>query len=154
MSLIQDARFGLRKLRRMPGYTTIAVATIGIAIGATTAIFSIVDTVLLRPLPYADPSRLMFVESTSPEGRPMDMSPPDLDDYRAQSHSFAALSPVQGGGSVTLGRSGLPAVRLNRARVGANFFSLLGIAFERGRGFVTGDDSAKSAKVVVLSDLA
>ena len=154
MSLIQDARFGLRKLRRMPGYTTIAVATIGIAIGATTAIFSIVDTVLLRPLPYTDPSRLMFVESTSPEGRPMDMSPPDLDDYRAQSHSFAALSPVQGGGSVTLNRPGLPAVRLNRARVGANFFSLLGIAFERGRGFVADEDSAKSAKVVVLSDLA
>ncbi|HEX6808193.1 MAG TPA: ABC transporter permease [Gemmatimonadaceae bacterium] len=154
MSLTQDARFGLRKLLRMPGYTIIAVATIGIAIGATTAIFSIVDNVLLRPLPFADPSRLMFVESMSPEGLPMDMSPPDLDDYRAQSHSFTGMSPVQGGGSVTLGRPGLPAVRLNRARVGANFFSLLGIGFERGRGFVTGEDSAKAAKVVVLSDLA
>ena len=80
MSLTQDARFGLRKLMRMPGYTAIAVATIGIAIGATTAIFSIVDNVLLRPLPYADPSQLMFIESTSPDGKPMDMSPPDLDD--------------------------------------------------------------------------
>ena len=154
MSLIQDARFGLRKLMRMPGYTAIAVATIGIAIGATTAIFSIVDNVLLRPLPYADPSRLMFIESSSPEGRPMDMSPPDLDDYRAQSHSFIGMSPAQGGGSVTLNRPGLPALRLNRARVGANFFSLLGITMPRGRGFVSGEDSAKAPKVVVLSDLA
>ena len=154
MSLFHDARFGLRKLIRMPGYTAIAIATIGIAIGATTAIFSIVDNVLLRPLPFADPSRLMFIESTSSDGKPMDMSPPDLDDYRAQSHSFSAMSPVAGGGSATLGRPGLPALRLNRARVGANFFSLLGVRFERGRGFVPGEDSAQATKVAVLSDLA
>jgi len=154
MSLTHDLRFGLRKLMRMPGYTAIAIATIGIAIGATTAIFSIVDNVLLRPLPFVDPSRLMFIESTSPDGKPMNMSPPDLDDYRAQSHSFIAMSPVVGGGSATLGRPGLPALRLNRARVGANFFSLLGVRFERGRGFVAGEDSAQATKVAVLSDLA
>ncbi|HKV49777.1 MAG TPA: ABC transporter permease [Gemmatimonadaceae bacterium] len=153
-SLVHDARFGLRKLRRMPGYTAIAVATIGIAIGATTAIFSIVDSVLLRPLPYRDPSRLVFVESVSPDGNAMTASPADLIDYRNLSHSFTGLTPVQGGGSSTLTRPGLPAVRLNRARVGADFFSLLGVAPERGRGFVSGEDSASATKVAVLSDLA
>jgi len=153
-SLVNDARFSLRKLRRMPGYTVIAVATIGIAIGATTAIFSIVDNVLLRPLPYTDPSRLVFVESLSPDGNAMDMSPPDLLDYRNQSHSFTGLTPVQGGGSATLARPGLAAVRLNRARVGADFFSLLGVTPERGRGFVSGEDAASATAVVVLSDLA
>ena len=112
----------------------IAVATIGIAIGATTAIFSIVDSVLLRPLPYTDPSRLVFVESLFAAGNSMDMSPPDLIDYRNLSHSFTGLTAVQGGGSSTLRRPGLPGVRLNRARVGADFFSLLGVTPERGRG--------------------
>lgn len=153
-NLARDLRYSVRKLLRTPGFTTVALITLGVAIGATTSMFSIVDSVLLKPLPFVDPSRLVFIESTDPTGEPMPLSPQDLADYRRSSTAFTAVAGVTAGGSANLARTGAPAARLNESRVGAEFFSILGVRPALGRFFAPGEDSATAAKVVVLSHAA
>ena len=80
-TFLQDLRYAGRKLLRAPGFTIIAIATLAIAIGATTAVYSIVDGVLLQPLPFASPDRLVRVASTSREGSDFPISPPDYLDF-------------------------------------------------------------------------
>jgi predicted permease len=152
--LLQDLRYAARKLANTPGFTVTALLTLAIAIGAVTAVFSIVDDVLLEPLPFPNSQRLVLLESTDHDGRPMPASPTDLMDYRDRTHSFTAVAAVDPGESVTLTRPGLSAVRLNEARVGASFFSLLGAPMSAGRGFAPGEDKPTAAKTVVLSTLA
>jgi putative ABC transport system permease protein len=150
--LMHDLRYAARKLARAPGFTLIVVATLSLAIGATTAMFSIVNGVLLNPLGFVRPARLVFVGGTGPKGEPMTISPQDMIDYRDQSHSFAGMAAVDGSRSLNLTRESAPAVRISAARVGASFFSLLGIGAQLGRTFVPGDDATDAGKVVVLSD--
>ncbi|HEX8944637.1 MAG TPA: ABC transporter permease [Gemmatimonadaceae bacterium] len=150
--LLQDTRYAARKLARAPGFTLIVVATLSLAIGATTAMFSIVNGVLLNPLGFTRPDRLVFVEGTDPKGEPIPVSPQDMMDYRDRTHSFTGMAAVDGGRNVNLTRESAPAVRISAARVGASFFSLLGIRAQRGRTFAPGDDDASAAKIVVLSD--
>src|ERR1700733_13746868 len=83
--LLQDIRYAARKLMRTPGFTIVAVATLALAIGSTTAVFSIVNGVLLNPLPFRDPGRLVRVASMGKTGKPASMSYLDFMDYRAQS---------------------------------------------------------------------
>src|SRR6266581_2584154 len=92
--LAQDLRFALRSLRRSPSFTLLAVAALAIGIGANTTIFSVVDTVLLRPLPYPDGDRLVMLwatESRLSDGI-MPVTPADYDDWRAQSHSYTGFA--------------------------------------------------------------
>ena len=152
-TLLRDLRYSARKLARTPGFTTTAVLTLAVAIGATTAMFSIVDRVLLQPLPYPQPQRLVFVESTDRNGHPMPASPMDFTDYGNRTHVFSATAAVDAGESMALTRPALSAVRLNAARVGASFFSMLGEPIARGRGFVAGEDAQAATKVAVLSSL-
>lgn len=153
-SLAADLRFAFRRLSRTPGFAAIIVATLALGIGATTALFSIVNAVVLEPLPYPAADRLVFVSSLSPQGEQMPGSPQDLADYSNESHVFSGFAAIDAGENATLTRANGPAQRLNEARVGAGFFSVLGVQPAAGRFFVPGEDSASATKTVVLSDVA
>src|SRR5512133_316457 len=150
--LIQDLRYAARKLLRTPAFTIIAVSTLALAIGATTAVFSIVNGVLLKPLPFREPYALMKVGSTSKEGKLVSLSAPDFIDYRDQTKSFVGMAQIQEKSSANLSISGSEPRRLNAALVGAKFFDLLGVPMQLGRGFIAGEDAKGAQHVVVLSD--
>ena len=149
---LQDIRYAVRKLARTPSFTVIAVATLALAIGATTAVFSIVNGVLLKPLPFRDPDEVMIIGSLSKEGKLVHLSPPDYLSYRDQTHSFVGMAQIQSRNSANLTIAGSDPMRLNAASVGAKFFDLLGTPMELGRGFLAGEDEHGATKVVVLSD--
>src|SRR5215831_13553416 len=149
--LLQDVRYAGRKLLRSPGFTVVAVATLALAIGATTAVFSIVNGVLLKPLPYRAPDELVKLGSRSKTGTLVHLSVPDFIDYRDQTHSFVAVAQVQDGNSANLRVADGDAVRLSSAAVGARFFELLGTPMELGHGFARGDDEKGARPVVVIA---
>ena len=152
--LWMDLRFGIRQLRRTPGFTIIILTTLALGIGATTAIFSVANGVVFEPLPFGHPAELVHIEQTDRDGQPSAISAPNFIDYRDQSHSFDGMAAVDAGHNTSLTRPGLPAVRLSLARVGASFFSLLEVRPERGRFFTTSDDAQGAPDIVVLSDAA
>ena len=148
--LRQDAAYALRQLRRSPAFTAVAVLTLGLGIGANTAIYSVVNGVLLRPLPYREPARLVRVLSTL-DDKPNSVSPADFADWRAQARSFDGLAAISTGTENLTGGSAEPE-RLETARVTANFFGVLGVAPLTGRAFAPGEDAASAAPVVVLGE--
>jgi predicted permease len=148
-SILQDIRYATRQLLKAPGFTASAVLTIALAIGATTAVFSIVYGVLIKPLPYREPSQLVRVASVN-RGRDVPMSVLDYLDYKAQNHSFADIAAMDPGTANMTGNGSQP-VRLRSTRVGASFFHVLGIEPALGRCFATGDDAQGAPHVVVLS---
>ncbi len=150
--LLQDIRYAARKLLRTPAFTLIAVGTLALAIGATTAVFSIVNGVLLKPLPFREPGALMRVGSMSKEGKLVHLSVPDFIDYRDQTKSFVGMAQIQDRNSANLSIAGSEPQRLNAANVGAKFFDLLGTPMQLGRGFAVGEDATGAQRVVVLSD--
>ena len=135
--LRQDLVFALRTLRKAPAFTTTAVLTLALGIGATTAIFSVVRGVLIRPLPYPDPGRLVRIwsASTEPDQGRFAVSPPDLDDWRARTESFAALGGAwwaDGTSGLDLTGAGAPQ-RLSTAFVTAGTFDVLAVRPVVGR---------------------
>jgi putative ABC transport system permease protein len=151
-SLLHELRYAARKLSRTPGFTIVCVVTLALAIGATTAVFSIVNGVLLEPLPFRDPGRVMALGSLNKDGKLVHLSGPDFIDYRGQTHSFSAVAPFIDGNSANLSVPGAEPLRLNSAEVGANFFDLLGVPMELGRGFIADEDKKGAQRVAVLSD--
>ncbi len=151
-SLLGDLRYAARKLALTPGFTIVAVLTLGLAIGATTTVYSVVDAVLIRPLPFTHPEQLVRVGTISPSGETPWASPLDIKDYLAQSHTLAGLVPVKSASSISVQRDAGPTLHLTWARVGADFFSLLGVEPEKGRAFASGEDAPGSPKIVILSD--
>ena len=149
---LRDFRLAARRLARTPGFTLIAVATLALAIGASTAAFSLVNGVLLEPLGFERPNRLVYLTGTDPHQSAMDMSAQDLMDYRDQTHAFTGVAAVQDWHDLTLLRPKAPPLRVKAARVGAEFFSILGTRARLGRTFAPGEDARTAAKVVVLSD--
>lgn len=137
----QDLRYGLRTLRKSPGFTVVAVLTLALGIGANTAIFSIVDTVLLRPLPFKDPSRLISVHEGLPKmGYPkMGFSHPDFVVFAREQKSFDALGSFQSKHVEITGR-GEPE-RISVSRVSASLFPMLGVQPILGRSFAAEEDS-------------
>src|ERR1044072_2430875 len=104
-TLLEDLRFGFRLLLKRPGFTIVAVIALALGIGANSAIFSIVNAVMLRPLPYADPSHLVSAESINtinPQREIDGVSPADLWDWKEQSKSFDELAALVGGGGFSL----------------------------------------------------
>src|SRR6202171_291989 len=91
-NFLMDIRFGVRMLRKNPGFTAVAVLTLALGIGATTAIFSVVYGVLLQPLPYPDPDRIMAIFEINSKGRPARLADPNFNDFRDQNRSFQAIA--------------------------------------------------------------
>ena len=150
-NLLQDARYALRLSRRFPAFTAIVLLTLGISIGANTAIFSVVNATLLRPLPYADDARLAVLFSQNPDKSipRFSVSYADFLDWRAQTRSFSGMSAGTGT-SPTLINDGEP-LRLNGQSVTSDYFDVLGVRPERGRLFAGGDPATETASEIVLS---
>lgn len=151
--LAQDTRYALRSLRRTPVFTAVAVLTLALGVGANTAVFTVVDRVLLRPLPFPNPGAL-YLLSELPKDLPFEL-PPGLADrfyltYRDRATAFESLAPFQRA-ELTLSGSG-DATRLAGARVGARLFATLGLQLERGRSFTTDEETDGRDRVVILSD--
>src|ERR1700710_661154 len=96
-TLLQDFRYAMRKLVQQPAFSVIAVLTLALGIGANTAVFSVVDAVLLRPLPYPEPERLVFINGRTPEFPRASISLPDFTDWRAGQRSFTEMAMVRRG---------------------------------------------------------
>jgi hypothetical protein len=148
-TLIQDVRYGLRMLRKSPGFTTVAVITLALGIGANTAIFSVVRAVLLKSLPYSSPERLMVLDEYQEHTGRSSVAWPNFLDWQAQSHSFEAMAAYRedhrsftGVGEPTLLRAG---------EVSAPFFSVLGVKTILGRTFTDAEDKPNAGPTAVLS---
>ncbi len=144
----QDIRYGLRQLRRNPGFTVVAVLTLALGIGANTAIFSMVRTILISPLPYRNPDRLLTIWNEY-NGKPTLNSPPDYLDRRSQGRTLEAIAALRFA-NLNLAGNG-PAQRLRAARVTASFFAVMGIRPEAGRTFTAREDAPGKGDVAVLS---
>ena len=142
-----DLRFALRMLAKRPGFTTVAVLALALGIGANTAVFSVIRGVVLRPLPYADPSRLVAVWESNPKAPREPSSPPNLKDWNEQNRCFTGMAGYTLGWSA-LSESGEPEM-LDAAFVTANYFELLGVKPALGRSIASGD---QENEVVLLSD--
>jgi len=140
-TLLQEIRFGLRVLRKNPGFTAVAVLTLALGIGANSAIFSLVSGVLFRPLPYAQPDQLVSIRASYPRGAFVAM--------REQIHTMDVATYAEGH-EVNLTGTGEP-VRLTATLVSAEFFSVLGTIPELGRALHAGEDAAGKDHYVVLS---
>lgn len=152
ITLFQDIRYGVRMLRKSPGFTVVALITLALGIGANTAIFSIVNAVLLKPLPFPEPERLIFITSALSNANnvslPFATSYPDFLDWRATTKSFSDMASYHGD-SVTLTGLDQP-LHLNTQVVSGDFFSVLGIQPMLGRGFIR-EEEKPGTRVVVLS---
>jgi putative ABC transport system permease protein len=149
-SLFQDIRFTLRQLRRNRGFTAVAILTFALGIGANTAIFSVVNAALLRPLPFGRPSSLVVVWGDNPAGiRRFPISAPDYFDWEEQNHCFSGMAAFSEYSMVLTG--GVEPEQLDVEEVSPNFFSVLGVAPMLGRGFSKGEDRPGKSNVAVLS---
>lgn len=137
--LMQDIRYALRLLMKSPAFSAIAVLTLALGIGANTAIFSVVNGVLLRPLPFRDPSRLVLIAERS-SFPVISTSYENYLDWRDQSHSFESMEAVRRG-AITLTGAGEPE-RLNVQMTTAGLFPMLGINAQLGRTFLAEEDRA------------
>jgi len=150
-TLIQDIRYGFRGLWRNPGFAIIATLSLALGIGANTAIFSLINTVLLRPLPYQEPDRLVMVwEDASFAGFPQNTpAPANYADWKSQNQTFEDMAAI-GQRSFNLTGDGEPE-RVDAYVVTANFFPLLGVKPALGRSFLAEEDKPDANKVVMLS---
>ena len=149
--LLHDLRYAARLQRKNPAFTIIAIIALALGIGANTAIFSVVNTVLLRPLPYKDPERLVMVwEDATKQGYPRDTpAAANFVDWRDQSQNFEGMAAIADE-SFNLTGSGDPE-RLEGRRVSATMFPLLGVEPQIGRVFTAAEDQSGAQRVVVLS---
>ena len=149
-TLSQDVRYGFRMLRRAPGFTAAALVTLMLGIGGNTAIFTVVDAVLLRPLPYPDPDRLVTVGDRDAQGFSGNVGFATIADYRDRSRSFEQLALMRGWGP-TLFVDG-EAESLEAVRVSWNYFQMMGARPALGRDFTPDDDRPDDWRVLLLSD--
>lgn len=150
-SVFKDIRFAFRGLLKRPAFTAIAVITLGLGIGASTAIFSVVNSVMLRRLPYPNAARIVAIRELNPEGKRRQTTGPNFLDWRAQSTVFEHLAAIKQT-SINLMLEDR-AERINFAQTSANFFDVFGVGPQLGRLFISGDEQAGHPPVVVLSDV-
>ena len=147
-SIVRDATFALRSMRKNPGFAATVVLTLALSIGATTAMFSVVNGVLLNPLPFANADRLVWTVNRGT--RPYDaMSPPDFADWGRLNDAFEQVGGWMVSQVDVVG--GAAPVHLTSADVSGNWFAMLGVHMALGRGFVADDEGAGKPKIVVLS---
>src|ERR1043165_6420454 len=152
-TLLQDLRYGVRMLRKKPGFTVAAILALGLGIGANTAIFSVVYTVLLSPLPYKDATELVWIWETNPTSniKTEPASLPNYNDWKNQGQSFDGMAAfVDSSLTLTTSDGGEPE-RLPVTYVSANFMTVLGVAPELGRAFAAEENEPGKNRIVVLS---
>lgn len=147
-TVVQDARFALRQMGRNRGFTVTAVLMLALGIGASTAIFGFVDAALIRPLPYAQPGRLMAVDEAETVFPQSPLSRYDYEDWKRMNHTLSSLDVYTGTGFLL--RMGPVAEPVPTARVSAGFFHTLGVRPMLGRDFRPGEDQPGQPKVVML----
>lgn len=147
--LLQDARYALRTFRQKPGFAIIAVFVLALGIGATTVMFTVINAVLLRPLPYPEPDKLLTLHGFTREfGELWGFSNLDFRDAQSASHCLAMAAWSYGGG--TISEPGEPE-HVDGAQISAGLFSTLGINILRGRAFQPDDDQPGAAPVAIIS---
>jgi putative ABC transport system permease protein len=150
-TLLQDVYYAFRTLKKSPGFTAIAVLTLALGIGANTALFSVVDAVLLRPLQFKNPSRLVWGWGKCPLCEHGAISPSDFVDYRAQNRSFEHYGARAVGDSLfNLTGTDKP-IQITGSMITAGFFDALGVQPRYGRGFTLSDEKTTDPDVVILS---
>src|SRR5438552_3514756 len=148
-SVISDCRYGLRQLRRNPGFTAVAVLTLALGIGANTAIFTVVNAVVLRPLPYPQSNRLVWISKVMPALNAEVVVSGDYFDWRDQNKILERMTAYDPAVSFDLTGRGTPA-RIHAAGVSANFFQTLGVDPQLGRSFTHEEDQPSGPNTVVL----
>jgi predicted permease len=149
-TLLQDLRFAMRQLRRAPGFAFIVVLTLALSVGVATAVFCVIDNVILRPLPYAHPERIVDIESRSRSGYTQPASWPSYQDERAQATAFTALAGYISFFQVTLETPSSGPVLLDSVNSTDNFFQVFGVKPVLGRTFLPGEELEGKNDVVVL----
>jgi putative ABC transport system permease protein len=148
-NFLKDLRHSLRMMRQSPGFTAAAVAALALGIGANTAIFSVVNTVLLKPLSYPEPHRLVMFLNTSPQGSGPGASPTKFNLWRQQTRAFQDVSAYR---SSVVNLTGGEPEQLAAGHVSADFFRLFGAPMVAGRTFAAEEDLPNGGHVVVLSE--
>ncbi len=148
-TVLQDVRYALRTLGRAPGFTLAALTTLALGIGANTAIFTVANTALLRPLPFADPNRLVFFGDTGTDGVPSNIGYQTFTDIRDRGRTFEQVAAIRSWQPTLVTTD---AERLNGMRVSWNFFAMLGAHPALGRDFRREDDHPDRYRVLMLSD--
>ena len=149
-NLWRDLRYALRMLSRSPGFAVVIVLTLALSIGANSAIFSVIDGVLLKPLPYPEADRIVRVFFNSQTYPKFPLNPFDFRDFRERNRSFESLAGFTRG-DLQLSGSGQPE-RLAGFRVTAGYFRMLGLRLARGREFATNDELPGNGRMAILSD--
>jgi len=147
-----DFRYALRQLAKSPAFTAVAVLTLALGIGANTAIFSIVNAVLLRPLPYPDPDRIMVMSESSGPGQDFSVALPDYFDWRNDNTVFEHLAATHKESRNLSGVPGRDPERVSCASVTRNFFNVVGMSAEIGRTLNEDEDKVGAPPVALISD--
>ena len=148
----QDIRHAFRVLRQQPAFSAVAILTLALGIGANTAIFSVVNSVLLRPLPYPDSDRIMVLNESSGPGQDYSVALPDYFDWRNDNTVFEHLAATHKESRNLSGIRDRDPERISCASVTRNFFSVIGVSPEIGRIFSEDEDKIGASPVVVISD--
>jgi putative ABC transport system permease protein len=148
-AMLQDLRYALRQMHTKPGFSATAMITMALAIGVTTAVFSVLYAILIRPLPYQDPSRIFFLQTYSPQGYTQPTSYPEYKEWRRENQSFSALAGFSRGSANFETNAG--PVPITNVSTTDNFFQVFGVNPIMGRTFADGEDQPGKNDVVVLS---
>src|SRR5580704_5448576 len=148
-TLTEDIRYGIRMLRQAPGFTLIVVLTLALGIGANTALFSVVNGVLLHPLPYPEPEQLVRLHESKPSFETGSISYPNFRDWQKENKTFSAMA-ISRGNSFALSGIG-EAEQVNAELISSDFFSLLGVKPVVGRVFAPGEDEIGAAPFAIIS---
>ncbi|HEU0368925.1 MAG TPA: ABC transporter permease, partial [Candidatus Acidoferrum sp.] len=147
--MLQDLRYGARMLRKNPGFTLIAVLTFALGIGATTAIFSVVNGVLLNPLPYPHPEQLVTLHQNKANFEFGSISYPNFRDWQKDNHTFSSMAISRG---YAFSLTGVGEAEQVRARfISSDFFSIVGVNPVLGRTFAPGEDEIGAAPIVLIT---
>jgi putative ABC transport system permease protein len=147
--LLQDLRYALRQLQKSPGLTIIVVITIALGVGANTALFSVVNGVLLNPLPYPHPDELVTLHESKPNFESGSISFPNFRDWRKDNHTFSVMAIYRGYAFSLTGVG--DALQLNGEFVSSDFFSVLGVKPLLGRTFAPGEDEIGASPIAMIS---
>src|SRR6202000_1385199 len=145
---LQDIRFAVRTLRKSPAFTTIAILTLALGIGANTALFSVVNAVLLNPVPYPHPEQLVMIHESKPNFRTGSISYPNFRDWQRDNRSFSAMAVTRGTGFTLTGLG--EAEVLNGKFISSDFFSLLNVQPVLGRFFAPGEDEIGAPPIILV----